>query len=93
MVTRRLLRVAVVAAVLPALLAARQSSAIDKAFADFWKADDARGAEKAAEGLLKAGVDFDAAWARLKAGRQYGRERTGEQSMRSTAGAGLLIDT
>ena len=37
----------------------RSERAIDKAFADFWKADDAKGAEKAAENLVKAGVDFD----------------------------------
>src|SRR5580765_5649257 len=72
--------------------AAQQPSAIDKAFAEFWKADEAKNAEKAAESLVKAGVDFETAWARLKAGRPYGKERTGELSMRATAGAGLLIE-
>src|SRR5262245_53835211 len=75
-----------------AVPAARQQPAVDKAFADFWKADDAKGAEKAAEALVKADVDFETAWARLKAGRSYGKQRTGERSMRATAGAGLLIE-
>ena len=73
-------------------LVAQPLTAIDKAFADFWKADEAKNAEKAAESLIKAGVDFDTAWARLKAGRPYGKERTGELSMRATAGAGVLIE-
>src|SRR5262245_28493679 len=72
--------------------AAQQQSAIDKAFADLWKADDAKAAEKAADALVKAGVDFETAWARLKAGRTYGKERTGELSMRATAGTGLLLE-
>jgi hypothetical protein len=92
MVIPRLLRVGGIVAALPLLLAARQSSAVDKAFAEFWKADEAKGAEKAADGIVKAGVDFESAWTRLKAGRQYGREKTGELSMRATAGAGLLIN-
>jgi hypothetical protein len=92
MVLLRLLRAGLVLAALPALLSARQPGAVDKAFADFWKADDAKGAEKAAENLVKAGVDFESAFTRLKAGRSYGREKTGEQSMRATAGAGLLIN-
>jgi dienelactone hydrolase len=75
-----------------AVPAAQQHSAVDKAFAEFWKADDAKGAEKAAETLVKAGVDFETAWARLKAGRTYSKERTGEWSVRATAGAGLLIE-
>ena len=77
---------------LPPFVTAQQPTAIDKAFADFWKADEAKNAEKAAESLIKAGVDFDTAWARLKAGRPYGKERTGELSMRATAGAGVLIE-
>jgi predicted esterase len=91
MTALRLLPVAVAVALLPALVSAGQPTAIDKAFADFWKAEDARGAERAADSLVKAGVDFDTAWARLKAGRVYGRERTGEQSVRMSTGAGFLI--
>jgi predicted esterase len=73
-------------------LEARQSTALDKAFAEFWKADDPRAAERAAERIVKAGVDFDAAIARLKAGRTYGKEKTGEFAMRFSAGPGALFD-
>lgn len=71
---------------------AQKPADLDKAFADFWKADDARGAERAAERIVKAGVDFDTAYARLQAGRIYGKEKTGEFSMRFTAGAGVLFN-
>jgi len=73
-------------------LHAQQSSAVDKAFAEFWKADDVRGAERAAERVIKAGVDFDAAYARLRAGRPYGKEKTGEVPMRFPAAAGVLFE-
>jgi poly(3-hydroxybutyrate) depolymerase len=52
--------------------------ALDKAFEAYWNADDARAASKAADRILKAGVDFDAVWTRLKAGRPYKHEKTGE---------------
>src|SRR5688572_4964934 len=73
-------------------LHAQQSSAVDKAFAEFWKADDAGRAQRAAERVIKAGVDFETAYARLKAGRSYGNEQTGEIAMRFPAGAGVLFD-
>ena len=73
-------------------LSAQGQNAIDRAFDDFWKADDPRSAERAAERIAKTGIDFDAAFARLKAGRVYGKEKTGEFSMRFTAAAGLLFD-
>jgi dienelactone hydrolase len=69
-----------------------QQSAADKAFADFWKAGDARGAERAAGRILASGADFDAIYARLKAGRTFGKEKTGEFSMRYPAGPGMLFD-
>jgi len=90
-VPRSLRVVAVLTAALTSVLAAQPSPAIEKGFTDFWKAEDAKGAEKAADALVKAGVDFDTAYARLKAGRTYGREKTGEQSTRATAGTGILI--
>ena len=68
------------------------SCAADMVHPSFWKADDARGAEKAGESLVKGGVDFDTAWTRLKTGRPYGRERTGSMSTRATAGTGVLIE-
>ena len=73
-------------------LVAQEPSALDKAFADFWKAEDARGAERAAERIVKAGADFDAVYARLKTGRVYEKEKTGAFSMRFPAGAGVLFE-
>jgi predicted esterase len=73
-------------------LSAQHPSALDRAFADFWKADDSRGAERAAERITKAGADFDSVYARLKAGRTYGKEQTGAFSMRFPAGAGVLFE-
>ena len=79
-------------AVLLARVGAQAPGTLDKLFADFWKADDARGAERAAEKIVKAGADFDALYARLQAGRTYGKEKTGDLSMRFTAAAGALFD-
>jgi predicted esterase len=73
-------------------LEARQSTTLDRGFAEFWKADDPRAAERAAERLVRGGVDFETALARLKAGRTYVKEKTGEFAMRFSAGAGALFD-
>ena len=70
----------------------RAQSALDRAFADFWKADDPRAAERVVERLLKAGADFDTLYARLRQGRTYGKEKTGELAMRFPAGPGVLFD-
>lgn len=89
-VLARLVPIAAVACA--AGLEARQPSALDKAFADYWKADDVRGASRAAERIVKTGVDFDSAYARLQAGRPYGKEKTGEIAVRVPAGAGILLE-
>jgi predicted esterase len=73
-------------------LAAQQPTALDRAFADFWKADGGRAAERAAERILKTGADFEAILARLKAGRPYTKDQTGELALRAAAGAGILFD-
>jgi predicted esterase len=73
-------------------LAAQQPAALDRAFADFWKADAGRASDRAAERILKTGADFDTIYARLQAGRPYGKEQTGEFAIRSAAGAGTLFD-
>jgi predicted esterase len=89
----RVLRAVLAICVLAASpLVAQQPSTIDKAFADFWKAEDARGAERAAERIVKAGADFDAVYARLKWGRVYEKEKTGAFPMRFPAGAGVLFE-
>ena len=90
----RFLRALGVAAALlgASTVAAEQSNAIDKAFADFWKTDDVRGAERVVDRLIKSGVDFDGAYRRLRAGRPYGKEKTGEFMMRFTGNAGVLFE-
>lgn len=80
------------AAVLLAHAGAQTPAALDKLFAEFWKAEDARGAERAAEKIVKAVADFDTLYATLQTGREYGREKTGDFSMRHAAGAGALFD-
>jgi len=65
---------------------------LEKALEDFWKADDVRGAERAGERLARSGIDFDTLYARLRAGRPYRAEKTGEFAMRFPAGAGLLFE-
>ena len=73
-------------------IAAQSPTALDRAFADFWKADDPRAAERAVERILKTDATFDTLVARLKQGRPYSNEKTGEVAMRSSAGAGVLFD-
>ena len=89
----RVLRLPVVLALLlTSRLAAQNPSPLDKLFADFWKADDPRSAERAAEKIVKSGADFDTVYARLKAGRRYDKEKVGEFLMRFPASAGVLFD-
>ena len=64
--------------------------AIDKAFEPFWKAGNAKDAERAADRMVKAGIDFDAAWAQLKKGRAYRKEKLGEFSWRYPGPGGVF---
>jgi poly(3-hydroxybutyrate) depolymerase len=66
--------------------------AVDTAFEAFWKADDPRDAERAAERIIKSGVEFDAAWTRLREGRAYKKEKTDEFSLRFSAPQGAVFD-
>jgi hypothetical protein len=67
-----------------ATVAGQSTTALDKGFDSFWKA--------AAQRLVQAGVDFDTAWARLKTGRSYGKEKTGEFSWRYSGPQGVAFD-
>jgi hypothetical protein len=58
----------------------------------YWKAGNAGEAARAAERLIKAGIDFETAWAALKQGRSYKRERTGDISWRYPAPQGAVFD-
>jgi dienelactone hydrolase len=73
-------------------VAAQQNASVDKAFDAYWKADDAGSAAKAADRLIKDGIDFETAWAKLKAGRPYKKERTGEFSWRYSGPQGAVFD-
>jgi predicted esterase len=73
-------------------IAAQKSTPIDKAFEAYWKADEQKDAVKAADRLLVAGVDFDTAWARLRAGRPYKKEKTGAFSFRFSGPNGTLFE-
>ena len=50
---------------------------VDAAFRAFWDAQTPSAADKTVRAIVESGVDFDAAWARLKAGRSYAKEKTG----------------
>jgi predicted esterase len=66
------------------------AAAIEKAFEAYWKAGSPRDAERAAERLVKAGVDFETAWSRLKTGRRYRKEKLGALSWRSPGPGGVF---
>jgi dienelactone hydrolase len=75
-----------------AALAGQGASApgVDRAFVQFWEADNPRDAEQRVGDLLEAGVTFDAAWARLKAGRPYGEQPLGTVDMPHRTGGVVL---
>jgi hypothetical protein len=56
------------------IVSAAGSDSIDEAFRKFWDARNPQGASKAADRIAKAGVGFDAALPRLKAGRPYAKD-------------------
>ncbi|MGE3275055.1 MAG: hypothetical protein AB7O67_08070 [Vicinamibacterales bacterium] len=58
----------------------------------FWKAADREAAEKAVPKLLASGVGFEAAYAELRRGRTYGRQKTGTFSVRFAGPHGTLFD-
>ena len=57
----------------------------------FWDADDQSSAERAAKQVLASGASFDVIRARLKAGRPYGKQKTGRIEL-PTKDAGLVLD-
>ena len=67
---------------------AQSPSAIDDAFTKFFLADDPTAAAIEAEKIVKSGVSFDEAWARLKKGRPYLHEKKGEFSLRWKSNVG-----
>jgi len=57
-----------------AIVSATGSDSIDEAFRKFWDARNPQDASKAADRIAKSGIGFDAALARLKAGRPYAKD-------------------
>ena len=55
----------------------RAAESLDAAFNAFWSAPDGSAAEKSVRAIVESGAGFDAVWAKLKAGRPYGKEKTG----------------
>ena len=51
--------------------AAQESAAVDRAFEAFWAASDVSEAASRIDGVLRTGVSFDVAVARLRRGRDY----------------------
>lgn len=71
---------------------AAQPPASEAAWQSFWRAESPKAAAGAARALLKAGVTFDDAWTRLRAGRPYGPAPAGERAMRASAQGGVAYD-
>ncbi|MEZ5290008.1 MAG: PDZ domain-containing protein [Vicinamibacterales bacterium] len=78
--------------VLAAVRPATQSAPVDAAWQAFWRADSPKSAAAEAEKLVKTGVTFEDAYARLRAGRTYAAAPTGERAMRLTAMGGVAYD-
>ena len=57
--------------------AVRAAESVDAAFRAFWDAPTAEAAANEARRIVDSGADFDAVWAKLKAGRPYAKEKTG----------------
>jgi hypothetical protein len=68
------------------------NNAVDQAFARFWQAQDPQKAVSAADAVVRSGVGFDDALARLKHGREYSAQvpRGIVRSVRQTAAARFL---
>jgi poly(3-hydroxybutyrate) depolymerase len=71
MMQRRRGTVAALVVALVTLRAAAAGRSVDAAFAQFWSARTLQDAARAADAVVKSGVDFDAALQRLREGRGY----------------------
>ena len=85
------LGLSVIAATLFALPAsyAQTSSRLDAAFEKFWAAKSPNEAERMVDDIIKAGVTFDDALRRLKAGRTYTNQKTGTVMLNHRAKDGV----
>jgi dienelactone hydrolase len=58
-------------------LSAHAAVNVEGVFKTFWDAATTAAAEKATHAIAESGIDFDTAYARLKAGRPYAKEKSG----------------
>jgi PDZ domain-containing protein len=77
------------AAVVAALRLASAQTSVDEAFARFWEAADPGGAARLVDRILRTGVTFDAAYARLRTGRTYAPHQTGQVRLSNRTGDGV----
>jgi len=68
----------------------QQTPVLDAAFRSFWEADSTAAAERAAGRLSATGASFEAILAGLKAGRPYGKQKTGRVDLMSQVSAVTL---
>jgi dienelactone hydrolase len=86
-------RVALVLIVaLSSSLMAQAPAPVDALFEKFFAAESPAGALAVAEQIMASGVDFDAAYARLKKGRTYLDEKRGEYSLRWRSKSGPFFN-
>src|SRR4051812_14633471 len=72
-------------------LAAQPPAPLDAAFAAFWNADAPAAAAKIADRIVATGASFEAVASRLKAGRPYGKQKTGRVELPSRV-YGMALD-
>src|SRR5262249_34894074 len=66
-----------------------QTSAIDAAFNQFWAAKNPREAQETVSCVLKSGVGFDEAYRRLRKGRPYTAQPTGQVRLANRTADGV----
>src|SRR5262249_30181722 len=66
-----------------------QRDALDAAFVEFWAAKNPHQAQQRVDGVLKSGVGFEEAYRRLKRGRAYGPQQTGQVRLTNRTADGV----
>jgi pimeloyl-ACP methyl ester carboxylesterase len=72
-----------------ALAGVSAQTAIDAAFAQFWAAPYTAEAQQRIDGIIRSGVAFDEAYRRLKRGRPYSSQPTGQVRLSNRAADGV----
>jgi pimeloyl-ACP methyl ester carboxylesterase len=89
--TKRALALAIsaVAVVATAGLLDAQPATVDAAFARFWSAKNSTEAQQQIDAILKSGVSFDDAYGRLRRGRPYTTQPTGQVRLSNRTADGV----